>query len=98
MSKKIKLSRPKIKSKLKLFNTAFQLSNDPFSKLAQITLKGDKEAIIDGCYGIIEYSDCFIKVNIGNGNLKLIGCDFSISDYSEHNITVCGIIKSIEFC
>ena len=98
MSKKIKLNKRKAKEKFKLFGAAIQMTSDPFSKLAQINLKGNREVIIDGCYGIIEYSDCLISVNIGKSTLKIIGCDFSISDYSESNIIVKGIIKSIEFC
>lgn len=98
MSEKIKLNNKKTKNKFKLFGAALHMSDDPFSKLAQINLKGNREVIIDGCYGIIEYSDCLISVNIGKSTLKIIGCDFSISDYSESNIIVKGIIKSIEFC
>lgn len=98
MSKKIKLIKRKAKDKFRLFGKALQISDDPFSKLAQITLKGNREIIIDGCYGIIEYSDCLISVNIGNSTLKIMGFDFSISDYSESNITVKGIIKNIDFC
>ena len=98
MSKKIKLGRRKVKEKLKLFGAALQISDDPFSKLAEINLKGNREIIIDGCYGIIEYSDCLISVNIGKSTLKIMGFDFSISDYSDSNITVRGNIKNIEFC
>ena len=98
MSKKIKLNKRKAKEKFKLFGAAIQLTSDPFSKLAQINLKGNREMIVDGCYGIEEYSDCLISINIGNSTLKIIGFDFSISDYSESNITVKGIIKNIEFC
>ena len=98
MSKKIKLNRQTAKEKFKLFGAALQFTGDPFSKLAQITLKGNREIIIDGCYGIIEYSDCLISVNIGNSTLKLMGFDFCISDYTELNITVRGNIKSLEFC
>ncbi len=98
MSKKIKLNKRKAKEKFKLFGAAIQLTSDPFSKLAQINLKGNREMIVDGCYGIEEYSDCLISINIGNSTLKIIGFDFSISDYSESNITVRGIIKNIEFC
>lgn len=98
MSKKIKLSKCQAKEKFRLFGTAFQMSDDPFSKLAQITLKGNREIIIDGCQGIIEYSDCLISINIGKSTLRLIGFDFSISDYSESNIMVRGVIKNIEFC
>jgi len=98
MSKKIKLNKTSVKQKLKLFGIAFKNTSDPFSKLSHITLKGNREVIIDGCYGIIEYSECLISVNIAGGMLKLIGVDFEVADYNESNITVSGIIKSIEFC
>ena len=108
MSKKIKLNRPKAKEKIKLFKAALGIENDPFSQLAQISdpfsklaeinIKGDKEIIIDGCYGIIEYSDTLISVSIGKPTLKIMGFDLVVSDYFDSNITVTGIIKSIEFC
>lgn len=98
MSKKIKLGRQKAKEKVKLFGLAFQIPSDPFSKLAEINIKGDKEIIIDGCYGIIEYSDTLISVSIGKPTLKIMGFDLMVSDYFDSNITVTGIIKSIEFC
>ncbi|MBE6761297.1 MAG: hypothetical protein E7551_03330 [Ruminococcaceae bacterium] len=98
MSKKIKLGKERAKEKFKLFGSALGINDDPFSKLAQINLKGDREIIIDGCCGIIEYSDCLISINIGNSTLKVMGFDFIISDYSESNITVKGNIKNIEFC
>lgn len=98
MSKKIKLGRQKIKSKLKLFGAAIDIPNDPFSKLSHISLHGNQEAIIDGCFGIEEYSDCLVSINIGKMRLKFIGCDFNISEYSNSNIVLRGVIKSIDFC
>lgn len=98
MSKKIKLNKPKVKEKLKLFGAAIQVSSDPFENLSQINLKGNREIIIDGCYGIVEYSDCLISINIGKSTLKLMGFDFSILDYTDSNIIIRGNIKSIEFC
>jgi sporulation protein YqfC len=98
MSKKIKLNRQKAKEKVKLLGLAFQIPNDPFSKLAQINLKGDKEIIVDGCYGILEYSDSLISINIGKSTLKIIGFNLLVADYFDSNITVMGTIKSLEFC
>lgn len=98
MSEKIKLGKSMAKNKIKLFKNVVNMSADPFSKSSRITLIGDKEAIIDGCYGIIEYSDCLVKISVGNKILCFIGCDFDISDYSGTAITVSGNIKSLEFC
>ncbi len=97
MSKKIRLGKRGGKNKLDLLGKAIDFPNDPFGRSAHITLRGNREAIIDGCYGIIEYSDCKIIINIGNKQLSIIGVDFDISDYSSTSLTVRGTIKNIDF-
>lgn len=98
MSKRIKLGKLSGKNKLDLLGKTVDFPSDPFGRTAHITLLGEKEAVIDGCYGIVEYSECLIKINIGNKLLCISGCNFDISDYSATAMTVRGVIKSIEFC
>lgn len=98
MSKKIRLGKKTSKSKLDLFGKTVDFPCDPLGKSAHITLFGNKEAVIDGCYGIVEYSDCLIKINVGNQLLCITGCDFDISDYSATAMTVRGTIKGLEYC
>ncbi len=98
MSKKIRLGKRQIKNKINLFKEAVDFPAGALEKGANITLFSNKEAVIDGCYGIIEYSDCFIKLSIGNQVIALTGCDFDIFDYTDCSITVRGFIKGLEFC
>lgn len=98
MSKKIKLQKRKDKNKLDLLGRVMGFPDDPFGKGAYITLKENRQAIIDGCYGIVEYSDEKVVINIGNKQICFIGCDFDITDFTGTNITVRGNIKNIEFC
>lgn len=98
MSKKIRLGKKKASAKLDFLGKTVDFPCDPLGKSAHITLISDKEAIIDGCYGIIEYSESLIKINVGNKTLVLMGMNFDISDYSATAMTVRGRIKSLEFC
>ena len=98
MSKKIRLGKRQIKNKINLFGKTVDFPLEALGKGANITLLGNKEVVVDGCYGIIEYSDCFIKLSIGNQVIVLSGCDLDIFDYTDCSITIKGFIKSLEFC
>ena len=97
MSQKIKLGKAAIKSKIKLFSSAMDIPEDPFGKASRITLIGSKEAIVDGCFGIIEYSENLVKINTSSGPLSFFGTDFTVCDYSCNSITLRGNILNIEF-
>lgn len=65
---------------------------------AHIELFSNKEAIIDGIKGVIEYSDCFIKLNAGRGTLEFWGTGLQISSLDADGIVICGKIEKLEFC
>lgn len=65
---------------------------------AHIELFSNKEAIIDGIKGVIEYSDCFIKLNAGRGTLEFWGTELQISSLDADGIVICGKIEKLEFC
>lgn len=98
MSKKIKLGREKIKNKIDFIGKNADIPSDPFGKNAHIILHDNNELIIDGCYGIMEYSENSIKINIGNKALLIKGTEFDISDYTSLSICIKGEIISLEFC
>lgn len=97
MSQKIKLGKKTLKNKIKLFSSVMDIPEDPFAKSSRITLIGNKEAIIDGCFGIVEYSECLVKINLGTGCISFFGANFNIGDYSGTSITLKGSIRNIEF-
>lgn len=63
----------------------------------RIEIIGNSKIIIEGCYGILEYSDEFIKVNMPKGFLQITGLKLEICVMQERSITVEGIIAAIEF-
>lgn len=58
----------------------------------------NKEALVDGCLGIIEYNSEMVRLNCKNIILKFIGADLSIKADTIEQITVSGNIVSLEFC
>lgn len=63
----------------------------------RIEIIGNNRINIEGCYGIQEYNDEIIKVNMPKGFLMIIGFGLEICVMQERSITVEGIIKSLEF-
>ena len=62
-----------------------------------IEILSNKEISIDGCKGISEYNDEYIKIKISEGYIVLFGSQFSIPVFDGPLITVSGKISSIEF-
>ena len=59
---------------------------------------GNTRINIDGCFGVAEYRDTYIKLRLHKGTLILCGNGFDIIFYENKLITVRGKISSVEFC
>lgn len=62
-----------------------------------ITLYSNKEMTVDGCNGVIEYCDTYLRLRIGKGTLTLFGKSFDITEFNDRQLTVRGTFSSIEF-
>ena len=65
---------------------------------AHIEIYSNKEIVIDGCLGIFEYSESYIKLNLCKGTLAVSGSMLNIVCFENDMITVKGTVSSIEFC
>ncbi|MBR3594340.1 MAG: YabP/YqfC family sporulation protein [Clostridia bacterium] len=65
---------------------------------AHIELFSNREAIIDGIRGVIEYNDCYVKLNVGKGTLDIFGNTLEISSLDADGLVISGKIEKIEFC
>ncbi len=59
---------------------------------------GNSRINIDGCLGVAEYRDTYIKLRLQKGTLILCGSGFDIVFFENKVITVKGKISSLEFC
>lgn len=98
MGKKLKIERSKRKEKWNLFRLNDAVLDDDLIKGPHIELFCNNQAVIDGCLGVYEYNDTYLKLRLTKGALVLCGTDFDIVTFENKMITVKGKITSLEFC
>ncbi len=62
-----------------------------------IELFGNREAIVNDCQGILEYSDERIKLNMGKNTVLFLGSNLSLKEYGASQAIITGIVFSVEF-
>lgn len=62
-----------------------------------LEMNGNREIIIDGCKGILEYDENVIKINTSDIILSFIGRNLSIKCMTSESLIIKGYIVSIEF-
>ncbi len=98
MSKKIKIGLNKKNSqKMKMLNYSDDISATITNRLPLITLFGNTQTVIDGCFSIIEYEENIIKISVKNGFITFLGNEFKISTFSDEQLSFSGVITSVEF-
>lgn len=67
------------------------------SGIAQIELAGNREAVIDGCQGVLEYDENTIKLTTGKMSIKFTGRGLQIKVLTHDSAVINGFISNIEF-
>lgn len=62
-----------------------------------IEMLGGGEAVVDGCKGVLEYTEDTIALNAGACVLRFQGKNLTIRAYSESQTEIYGDISSVEF-
>ncbi len=73
------------------------LPADTLPGYAHIELCGNREASVEGCKGVLEYSDCMVSLNTGKLTVKFCGSDLTITAMQDGNAVINGIITCIDF-
>lgn len=68
------------------------LGNEP-----KIEMLGNREIIIDGCKGIVEYGENLIKLNTGEYVLSVLGDELIIKSFDGSVAVISGKIAEITF-
>lgn len=98
LKEKFRFPSTKGKNKLKFFGTPDDVIDMDIVKGAHIELFSNKELILEGCRGVFEYDENYIRLRLANGSMVLCGSNFDIRLYEENTITIKGNISTIEFC
>lgn len=67
------------------------------ASMAHIELCGNCEAIVEGCRGVLEYNDKFIKLDTGRLTVAFSGSDLCLGTFQLEQTVIHGSIISIEF-
>lgn len=98
MAKKLKIENQKKRQRWRLLKTDEEYLTMPIKSASHIEMLGNSLINIDGCLGVYEYSDTYLKIKLSKGSLILCGNGFDITYFENSLITVKGEISSVEFC
>lgn len=79
------------------WNDSLDARSITLSGVAQIELCGNREAVVDGCQGILQYEDTVIRVSTGRLIVRFTGSDLCIRTMQRNQILICGTIVSVDF-
>lgn len=65
---------------------------------AHIELFANTQANIEGCKGIVEYTEEKIVLNLGSVCAKFCGKEMTIRSFDGESAVICGTFMTIEFC
>ncbi len=96
MAKKIRFRSEKKKEKWHLFRMQ-DGKTAPMTSAPYLELYGNREVVLDGCLGVYEYGDTFIKLRLKSGAVTVCGDGLEMIFFEGERIDIKGIITSVEF-
>lgn len=78
-------------------SNALQLPASALSGAAHFQMNGNREVIVDGCRGVLEYDEKIIRINTGKMITCFQGRCLTIKCLTADSLIVEGFITSIEF-
>lgn len=64
----------------------------------RVELLADRQAVVDGCRGILEYNDVCIRLSADRMTIRFCGNGLQLRNYGESGAVVEGHITSVDFC
>lgn len=98
MAKKLKIEKSKKKSGWHLLSCSDDILDKDLISATHTEIFGNNKINIEGCLGVFEYTDTYLKLKLNKGTVILCGSGFDITYFEEKQITVKGKISSVEFC
>lgn len=86
------MARKKEKNQLKK-----NLVSEIFIDEPKIEMLGNREMIVDGCKGVVEYDETLIKLSLGESVLSLSGDNLIINSFDSSVAVISGQICDISF-
>ncbi len=85
------------KTKLEKIEAVLELPSGIFEGLAHMELSGNREAVIEGCKGVLEYDENLVRINTGKMVIRFLGRNLTIRNLTDDSAIIEGYITSIEY-
>jgi len=96
LKRKISLKSKPSRPRLDLLGRILELPPG-MSGGSHIEVFSNREAIVDGCRGVMEYDESGIRLNVGTGTVRVFGRGLSIDSFGEGQVVIKGFIQNVEF-
>lgn len=97
MSKRLKIESKAKKEKWKLLGLSDTGIERGMMSSAHLEIFGNSKINIDGCLGVYEYKDTYLKLRITKGSVIICGSEFNIVYFENRLISIKGKISTVEF-
>ena len=74
-----------------------KIINEMFRDEPRIEMTGNREIIIDGCKGVVEYTENNIRLSLGESVMSLSGDSLLIQSFDNDVVIISGQISDIDF-
>lgn len=64
---------------------------------SRIILQSNREAVVEGCLGIVQYTEEFIQLQMKKMQVKFYGRNLSINCFNTENVLITGEFQRIEY-
>lgn len=87
---------PSIEAKQKI-TELLDIPASAVNSIPQIEISGNREAIVEGCQGVMEYDENVVKLSTGQMSIRFTGRNLQIRVLTHSSAVVHGFISNIEF-
>lgn len=74
-----------------------EIPKDVILDLSKVIIVGAHDVTIENYRGIIQYDSELIRLNTKTGMVKISGLSLEITEISDEDISITGLISSVEF-
>ncbi len=71
------------------------IPTESISALSVVELKGDREAVVSGCVGVLEYGTETVILRVREGCVRIEGAHLEMLSLITDRITVHGVIRAV---
>ena len=74
-----------------------ELPVDFISGMVHFEFSGNREVVIEGCRGVLEYDENIICIDMGKMKARFMGRGLELRNFTDHSAVIDGFISSVEF-